>query len=105
MRNQTISINTLVLTPEELFDLTQKKGKVQAYTIYHKEADEVTEEDIADELFGIGGATYYKAAKKAGTEEICFTHSPVKYHRTKEQFILAPTHDEHPCKAAYIVVL
>ena len=46
-----------------------------------------------------------KAAKKAGTEEICFTHSPVKYHRTKEQFILAPTHDEHPCKAAYIVVL
>ena len=102
MKHESISIKVSVLTPDELFDLVAKRVNVPAYTVYHKEASEVTPEDIRKAILGVGSATNF--IKVEGGKEIFFCHWPVEYYRTKEQFCNAPTRDDIPCKAAYIVV-
>ena len=102
MKHESISIKVSVLTPDELFDLVMEKVHVSAYSVYHKEATEVTPEDIRKEILGILPATNY--IKVEGGREIFFRHWPAEYYRTKEQFCNAPTRDDIPCKAAYIVI-
>ena len=102
MKHESVSINVSVLTPDELFDLVMEKVRVSAYCIYHKDASEVTPEDIRKEILGVLPANNY--IKVEGGKEIFFRRWPAEYYRTKEQFRFAPTHDDMPCKAAYILI-
>lgn len=102
MEHKISSIKVAVLAPGELFDAVMEKGSVSAYSVYHKDATEVTDEDIRKAILGPSYPQKYSSVEDK--EQICFFYSPAWRFRSKERFIIYPVSDGLPCKMSYIVL-
>lgn len=82
---ETTNLNITLLTPAELFDKVVKGGKrIYAYSIYHKDRNEITMDDIRNTIFHTIGATGYYPVE--GGKQIYYAHFPAEFWKTKKEF-------------------
>lgn len=87
MKQIAISMNFQVFSPEEFFDKVMKEGRVEAYRMWHTDAEEVTSMDVVKEIsHPCAFADTYLKKRIKGENVIAFNYHPVNYTASKQAF-------------------